>query len=115
MTSTEKLAKCIVRTPRVCGGLPRIEGHRIRVRDVGMWFEALRMSANEIANQYDLALSDIYLALAYFHANQQELQEEWDLDNAYLEQIVRGSFFPEIKRGSQSRKLRKWNKEKSKN
>lgn len=91
MTATEKLAKRIVRTPEVCGGQPRIEGHRIRVRDVVMWFEALRMSADEIANEYDLSLSDIYLALAYYHANQQELQKEWDANDAYVEQMMEKS------------------------
>ena len=88
MTATDKLAKRIVRTPGVCGGQPRIEGHRIRVRDIVMWFEALRMSADEIANEYDLSLSDIYLALAYYHANQQELQQEWDADDTYVEQLM---------------------------
>lgn len=87
MTATDKLLRRIVRTPGVCGGQPRIEGHRIRVRDIVMWFEALRMSADEIADEYSLSLSDIYLALAYYHANQKELREEWEADDAQVEQL----------------------------
>jgi len=77
------LAKRIVKTPGICGGKARIDGHRIRVRDIVKWFEILNRKANEIANDYDLALSDIYLALAYYHANQTELQKEWKEEDAF--------------------------------
>lgn len=89
MTATDKLVRRIVRTPGVCGGQPRIEGHRIRVRDIVMWFEALRMSADEIADEYGLSLSDIYLALAYYHANQKELREEWETDDTQVELLMK--------------------------
>lgn len=78
------LAKRIVKTPEVCGGKARIEGHRIRVRDIVKWFEVLNMKADEIAYNYDLSLSDIYLALAYYHANQTELQKEWIKEDAIV-------------------------------
>lgn len=78
------LTKRIVRTPGVCGGKARIEGHRIRVRDIVKWFEILNMKADEIANDYDLSLSDIYLALAYYHANQSKLQKEWTEEDAFV-------------------------------
>lgn len=85
--SLDFLAKRIVRTPNICGGKPRIEGHRIRVRDIVKWFEILGMNADEIANDYDLNLSDIYLALAYYHANQEELQAEWDKEDIIVKKI----------------------------
>lgn len=36
------------------------------------------MSADQIADEYDLNLYDIYLALAYYHANQEQLQKDWE-------------------------------------
>lgn len=73
----QTLSNRIVRTPDICGGKPRIQGHRILVRDIVSWFELLRMSADEISYEYDLNLADIYIALAYYHANQKSLQAEW--------------------------------------
>ena len=85
--TTKALTKRIVQTPDICGGSPRIEGRRIRVKDIVMWFEILRMSADEIAHEYDLALSDIYLALAYYHANQAELQKAWQDEDSFIKEM----------------------------
>ena len=80
------LAKRIVKTPGICGGKARIDGHRISVKDIVRWFEILNRKADEIANDYDLSLSDIYLALAYYHANQVELQKEWEAEDAFAKE-----------------------------
>ncbi|MEM0994480.1 MAG: DUF433 domain-containing protein [Bacteroidota bacterium] len=84
---TAALIKRIVRTPNICGGKARIEGRRIRVRDIVNWFEYLHMSADEISHEYDLDLSDIYLALAYYHANQSELEKEWRGEDRFVEEM----------------------------
>ena len=39
-------------TPGVCGGKPRIAGHRIRVQDVVICHEQQGMSPDEIASAY---------------------------------------------------------------
>jgi uncharacterized protein (DUF433 family) len=39
-------------TPRVCGGKPRIAGHRIKVQDVVIWHERMGMSPDEIVYHY---------------------------------------------------------------
>lgn len=85
--SVDKLIKRIVATPEICGGQPRIEGHRISVKDVVKWFEILGMKADEIANEYELNLADIYLALAYYHANQETLQKEWTKEDRLIKEI----------------------------
>ena len=77
----------IVSTPEICGGQARIEGHRITVRDIVRWFELLQMSADEIAAEYDLNLYDIYLALAYYHANRETLQKEWEEYNEEINEL----------------------------
>ncbi|MEM9888481.1 MAG: DUF433 domain-containing protein [Bacteroidota bacterium] len=86
---TATLVKRIVQTPDICGGKARIEGHRIRVKDIVNWFELMRMSADEIAHEYDLELSDIYLALAYYHAKRAELEKEWKEEDYFVEKMKR--------------------------
>lgn len=83
----DNLKNRIVSTPEICGGQPRIEGHRITVKDIVKWFEVLQMSADAIADEYDLNLYDIYLALAYYHANQEELQAAWEQQALQVEAL----------------------------
>jgi len=68
----------IVRTDDICGGQARIDGTRIRIRDIVNWIELQGQSADEIAAAYELELADIYMAMAYYHANIEALQEQWE-------------------------------------
>ncbi len=66
----------IVSTPGTCGGRPRIDGHRITVEDVAIWYERMGMSPEDIVSAYpSLTLSDIHAALAYYddHRDQVDL------------------------------------------
>ena len=62
-------------TPGVSGGKPRITGHRITVANIVIWHERLGKSADEIATEYDLTLSDVYAALAYYFDNREAIDE----------------------------------------
>ena len=72
---TETANQYIEITPGMCGGKPRITGHRITVANIVIWHERLGMSADEIATEYDLALSDVYAALAYYFDNRETIDE----------------------------------------
>lgn len=64
-------------TPGVCGGKPRIAGHRIRVQDVVIWHEHMKMSADEIVYHYpSLTLADVYAALAYYYDNLEAIRQQ---------------------------------------
>ena len=65
----------IVITPGVCGGKPRIAGRRITVANIAIWHERLGKSADDIATEYDLTLSDVYAALAYYFDHRAEIDE----------------------------------------
>ena len=70
------IAKHIERTPGICGGRPRIAGHRIRVQDIVIWHERLGYSPDEIVSRYpQLTLADVYAALAYYHDHRNEIEE----------------------------------------
>src|SRR4051794_7305634 len=71
----------IVSTPGICGGRPRIEGHRIQVEDVAIWHERMGMSPDEIVSEYPtITLADVHSALAYYYENRERIDA--DIENA---------------------------------
>ena len=81
--ATRTLDQHIESTPGVCGGKPRIAGHRITVQQIVIWHDRMGKTADEIATEYDLSLSDIYAALAYYFDHQEDIDllinesEDW--------------------------------------
>jgi uncharacterized protein (DUF433 family) len=68
-------------TPGVCGGKPRVAGHRIRVQDVATWHESWGLTPDEIVAQFpQLTLADVYAALAYYHDHRDEIRRDWEAD-----------------------------------
>jgi uncharacterized protein (DUF433 family) len=84
-------------TPHVAGGKPRIAGHRITVQNIVIWHERMGRSADEIAAEYDLTLSEIYAALAYYYDHRAEIDESIRADKAFVEELrqVNPSKLPE--------------------
>ncbi len=77
----------IVSTPDILNGRPRIAGHRISIRDIVLWYEYLGMSPDEIAAQYELTLTQVFAALAYFHANREDLKKNWREEDQWVDQL----------------------------
>lgn len=65
----------IVKDDAVMGGEPRIEGHRISVRQVADWVEKGDLSGKTVADRYNLDIADVYRALTYFHEHPGEMAE----------------------------------------
>jgi uncharacterized protein (DUF433 family) len=64
-------------TPDVCGGKPRIAGHRIRVQDIVIWYEHLNMSPDEIVYHHpSITLADVHAALAYYYDHLEEIRQQ---------------------------------------
>ena len=75
-------------TPGVCGGKPRIAGHRIKVQDIAIWHEKIGMSPDEIVSQYpSINLSDVYAALAYYHDHLEEIRLQIEVDEKYVREM----------------------------
>lgn len=77
----------ITQTPGVCGGKPCIAGRRIRVQDIYVWHELNGMSVDEIANQYDLTLAQIYAALTYYFDHIEEIQADVKASEALVNTV----------------------------
>lgn len=67
----------IVSTPGVCGGRPRIDGHRITVEDVAIWHERMGLSPDEIVSSHPgITLSDVHAALAYYFEHRERIDAQ---------------------------------------
>lgn len=73
-------------TPGICGGKPRIAGHRITVQQIVIWHDRMGRSADEIATEYDLQLSDVYAALAFYFDHREDIDNAIEDSNQWLEQ-----------------------------
>jgi uncharacterized protein (DUF433 family) len=85
--ATKTLDELIEITPGVSGGKPRIAGHRITVQDIAVWHERLGRSADEIASEYDLSLTQVYAALAYYFSHREEIDRSISESEAFIEQL----------------------------
>jgi uncharacterized protein (DUF433 family) len=78
----------IVITPGVCGGKPRIAGHRIKVQDIVIWHERMGMSPDEIIYQHpSIMLDDVYAALAYYHDHREEIRQKIEEGENFAKQL----------------------------
>jgi uncharacterized protein (DUF433 family) len=79
-------------TAGVCGGKPRIAGHRIRVQDVALWHESLGMSADEIVSDHPgITLADVYAALAYYYDHRDDIRRDMEAEKAFVEAVQRST------------------------
>lgn len=85
---TAVIAEHIEITPGVCGGKPRIAGHRIRVQDVVVWHEKMGMSVDEIVSRYpSITLADVYAALAYYHDHFAEIRQQMQESEMFVQEL----------------------------
>ena len=85
--SAETVFQHIVRSSEVAGGKPRIDGHRITVQNIVIWHEQMGYSVDEIATQYDLTLSEIYSALAYYYDHKEEIDRSIEQGEAFADTL----------------------------
>jgi uncharacterized protein (DUF433 family) len=66
----------IVKTAGVCGGRARLDGHRIRVQDIACCSEWWGWRPDRIATEFEISLSQVHSALAYYFDNIEEIRQE---------------------------------------
>jgi uncharacterized protein (DUF433 family) len=77
----------LVESPDICGGRIRIDGTRITVHRIVTLYKQ-GQGAEEIAQTYPhLSLSQVYAALAYYHANRQEIESELAAADALYDEL----------------------------
>jgi uncharacterized protein (DUF433 family) len=69
-----EIGTLLARSPDICGGRLRINGTRMTVNQIVVWYKQ-GYTPEEIADQYPhLTLAQVYTALAYYHANREEIE-----------------------------------------
>jgi len=85
------LDSMLAKTPGVCGGRIRIDGTRITVHRIATLYKQ-GLTAEDIAQTYPhLSLAQIYTALAYYHANREEIDSELAAADAQYDELRDGS------------------------
>ena len=73
-TIVTDIGTLVTRTPDVRGGRPRIAGTGVTVHRIVGWYK-LGLTPEEIADELGhLSLAQVYAALAYYHANRDEIE-----------------------------------------
>lgn len=82
-----EISSLLVRAPEIRNGRLCVVGTRTTVHRIAVWYK-MGLSPEEIAQQYKhLPVAGIYAALAYYHANQAEMEAEIAADQAEEERI----------------------------
>jgi uncharacterized protein (DUF433 family) len=81
----------LVSTQDVCGGRLRIEGTRITVHRIATLYKQ-GQTAEDIAETYPhVSLSQVYAALAYYHANRAEIEAGLAATDAMYDELKRSA------------------------
>ena len=88
MTLTD-IGTLIVQSPEIRGGRARIVGTGVTVQRIVTWYK-LGLTPEEIASRVGhLSLAQIYAALAYYHANQKEVEAGLAVEVGEAERLER--------------------------
>jgi uncharacterized protein (DUF433 family) len=92
MPAVVDIGTLIVRTPEIRGGRPRIAGTGVTVRRIVGWYK-LGLSPEEIADRIGhLSLAQVHAALAYYHANRDEIEADISAEEIEADRLERERF-----------------------
>ena len=88
MTTSVDIGTLIVQTPDIRDGRPRIAGTGVTVQRIVGWYK-LGLTPEEIAAEYGhLTLAQVHAALAYYHANREEMESAIAADEAEADDLA---------------------------
>lgn len=82
-----QLDTMLEQTPETCGGRLRVAGTRITVHQIAALHERGQSAPAIVENCPYLSLAQVYAALAYYHANRDEVLAELAEDDAEYERL----------------------------
>lgn len=86
---TVDISSLLMSSPEIRHGRPRIVGTGITVHRIAIWYK-LGHSPEEITRQYaHLNLAQVYAALAYYHANREEIDADIAADEEEADRLER--------------------------
>jgi uncharacterized protein (DUF433 family) len=89
MAAVIDIGTLITRSPEIRGGRPRIAGTGVTVRRIVGWYK-LGLTPEEIARRVGhLSLAQVHAALAYYHANREEIEADMAAEEEKAERLER--------------------------
>jgi uncharacterized protein (DUF433 family) len=86
-----ELASLITNSSSLKQGRPRIAGTGLTVHRIALWYK-LGHSPEEVARRYGhISEAQVYAALAYYHANREQIEVELAADSAEAERLEAAS------------------------
>ena len=76
MAATILNTDSIVSDPDIRSGRPVVNGTTLRVSDIVSWYNFGGLTAEDIAQHFQLELGQVHAALAYYFLNKQSIDEE---------------------------------------
>jgi len=80
----------LVVTPDVCGGRIRIDGTRITVHRIATLYKQGQMAEDIVQTYPHLSYGQVYVALAYYHENQAQIDAELAEMDVEYERLKQG-------------------------
>lgn len=88
MAATTDIGTLIVRNPEIRGNRPILAGTGVSVRGIVVRYKG-GLTPEEIADSYGhLSMAQVYAALAYYHANQEEIEADLEAEDRLYDQLV---------------------------
>jgi uncharacterized protein (DUF433 family) len=88
-TRTIEIGTLITRTPDIRRGRPRIAGTGVTVQRIVGWYK-LGLTPEEIVQEFGhLTLAQVHAALAYYHANREEIESAIAADEVEADRLAR--------------------------
>lgn len=92
MATVTDIGTLIVRSPEIRGGRPRIAETGVTVRRIVGWYK-LGLTPEEIADRIGhLSLAQVHAALAYYHANREEIETDITAEEIEADRLEREHF-----------------------
>lgn len=88
METIINIGTLIVRDPQIRGGRPHLSGTGVTVRSIVIWYQQ-GLTPEQIVDQFGhLSLAQVYGALAYYHANREEIEADLAEDDRLFESLT---------------------------
>ena len=90
MATITEIGSLLSRSSEIRGGRPCVAGTGVSVRRIAQW-HAMGLIPEEITRKFGhLSLAQVHAALAYYHANQAEIDADLEAETRRTEALERG-------------------------
>lgn len=87
MATVTEIGTLLDRNPKIRGGRPKIAGTGIAVKRIVICYQS-GLTPEEIAREYPhINLAQVHAALAYYHANREEIDSDIAEERAFFDGI----------------------------